>query len=172
MSDLILTLGDTSASRAPDEAQLLLHGHPRDRAALSALAGFDLSDTMLASTAGSGWHALHLSPDEWLLVGPNGGRGDMAARFAEAPIVLSLVDISDRSVGIDLTGPLADDLLAGGCPLDLATLSPGGCTRTLFGKVTVLLWRRDDGWRMSHARSYDAYVVDLLCAVAEDLASP
>lgn len=171
MSDLILTLGETSVSRAPDEAQLLLHGHPRDRAALSAIAGLDLSEAMLTSTMSGAWHALHLSPDEWVLVGPDAERADMARRLAEPSVALSLVDISDRSVGIDLDGPLADDLLAGGCPLDLPTVPSGGCTRTLFGKVTVLLWRRGGGWRLSHARSYDAYVVDLLRAVAEDLAA-
>lgn len=170
MSDFLLTLADTRASRAPDETQLLLHGHPRDRTALSAIVGFDLPERMLTSATGGTWHALHLSPDEWLLVGPDRARAGMIARFAAPTIALSLVDVSDRSVGIDLSGPLADAFLAGGCALDLATILPGGCTRTLFGKATILLWRRGESWRLSYARSYDAYVVDLLRAVAQDLA--
>lgn len=171
MSDPILLFGETQARRAPGDTQLLLRGDPRDRATLAACCDIDLSATMLTSATAAGWSALHLSPDEWLLIGPEDEGGAMTARFDDASVALSLVDVSDRSVAIDLSGPRAVELLAGGCPLDLAGVVPGGCTRTLFGKATILLWRRGDVWRVSHARSYDAYVVDLLRAVVDDLAS-
>lgn len=170
MSEPILSLAGAEARRASDDAQLLLHGDPRDQEALSALAGFKLPKTLLTAAGDNGWSALHLSPDEWLLIGPEAERTDMTARFEASPVALSLVDISHRSVAIDLSGPRAADLLAGGCPLDLDAIPDGGCTRTLFGKATVLLWRRGDDWRIAQARSYDTYVVDLLRAVAEDLA--
>lgn len=169
MSDPILTFGATRACRSPVDTQLLLHGDPHDRLALAACCGIDLTEAVLTSATTASWSSLHLSPDEWLLMGPADAGASMTARFDMAPVAHSLVDISDRSVALDLKGPGAIDLLAGGCPLDLDAFSQGGCTRTLFGKVTVLLWRRDRDWRIGYARSYDRYVVDLLRAIADDL---
>ena len=169
MSDVILSLGATHVRRVPGETQLLLHGDPDDRGVLAACCGVDLTDVMLTSVRTASWSSLHLSPDEWLLVGPEGAGADMISRLGRAPVAHSLVDIPDRSVALDLSGPGASDLLAGGCPLDLDAIADGGCTRTLFGKVTILLWRRGNDWRISHARSFDNYVIDLLRAIAADL---
>ncbi|WP_445192391.1 sarcosine oxidase subunit gamma [Sphingomonas sp. Tas61C01] len=169
MSEPILSFGATRLRRPPADTQLLLHGDPGDRAALANCCGVELTDVTLTSAKTGGWSSLHLSPDEWLLVGPAGTGTDVISRLGAAPVAYSLVDISDRSSTLDLSGPGATGLLAGGCPLDLDAVPDGGCTRTLFGKVTILLWRRGDDWRISHARSYDDYIIDLLRAVADDL---
>ena len=63
-------------------------------------------------------------------------------------------------------------LLNEGCPLDLdaAAFPPGRCTRTLFGKAEIVLWRRDvDAWRVEVARSFAPYLLALLREAAADL---
>ena len=45
----------------------------------------------------------------------------------------------------------------------------GRCTRTLFGKATVMLWRTgDDAFRLEVARSFAPYVAALLARAAAD----
>ena len=171
MTEPIISLPGLSAKRAPVGAQWLLHGHPHDAAALAAATGLRLPTTLLTAAEAGGWTALHLSPDEWLLVAADGGGGAaLADRLAASGIACSLVDVSDRSLAIELEGTLAADALAGACPLDLERLPGGCCTRTLFGKVTVLLHRTGERWRLDYPRSLDGYVTALLGAVGQDAA--
>ena len=152
--------------RAAD-AQWLFHCAPADATAAGATLGVVLGDAMLRATAGGGWHALHLAPDEWLLVGPVGSLPGSAA------VPHALVDISDRSLGFDIVGHDAADVLNAACPLDLgdAAFPVGMCTRTLFGKVMVMLWRTGGAtWRMDYARSFDGYVTGLLALAVADAA--
>src|ERR687898_480955 len=62
--------------------------------------------------------------------------------FGAAPPA-SLVDVSHRHRAFEVSGPAAAALLNEGCPLDLddAAFPAGACTRTLFGKIEILLWR-------------------------------
>ena len=162
------------ARLAPD-AQLLLHGEPHDADRLSALAGISLDDRVLRVSTTGEWSALHLSPDEWLLIGPVDGRDEMAARFKGASIPLSMVDISERSLGLEISGAAATRLLNTGCPLDFhdRVFSSGSCTRTLFGKVPVMIWRppATGHYRIQYGRSFDDYVTAYIRTAAEDLPS-
>lgn len=176
MADPLVNRPDLRVTRMAPASQLLLHGEPEQVDQLSALAGFALGRDMLRSTTDGAWHALHLSPDEWLLIGPPAERSDEAARFsASTDLALSLVDVSDRTLGVEITGTSASLLLNCGCPLDLhpSVLPEGACTRTLFGKVAVMLWRPlgSDGLRMQYGRSFDDYVVTLLTTAALDVRS-
>lgn len=156
-------------------AHLLLHCAPADGPALAARAGLDLPGPMLRAASRDGWHALHLAPDEWLLVGAVEAAAGLQERFASAgqTIAHSLVDVTDRSLGLDISGKLATDLLSAGCPLDLdsRTFPTRACTRTLFGKAMVMLWRTDDRptFRLEFARSFGGYVGALLTVAAGDL---
>lgn len=171
MSDLLVAVVDCEAHRVAGDRQLLLHCRPEDAQAVANAIGLVLGDVLLSSVDTASWSALHLSPDEWLLIGPAGDGAHLAAAVADAARPASLVDVSDRTLAIDLRGAGAAAWLAGGCPLDIALYADGACTRTLFGKATVMLWRRGDGWRLSYARSFDDYVTTLLRAVAVDLVS-
>lgn len=101
--------------------------------------------------------ALWLGPDEWLLLG-----------FGEPRTEYALVDVTHRQLGFRLAGHHADTLLAAGVPLDLAASAfpVGMCTRTLFDKVEIMLWRRGaTEWRIEVARSFASYLCDMMAAV-------
>lgn len=152
------------ADRAP-EAQWVLHCAPADAPAVGASFGIDLGTAMLRATRTGDWHALHLAPDEWLLIG--GG----AAGLGPIDVPHALVDVSDRSLGFEISGADAASALNAACPLDLddAAFPLGSCTRTLFGKVTVVLWRTGDAtWRLDCGRSFAPYVRALLGLAVED----
>ncbi len=158
-------MADATVTPRPAEAQWLFHCAPADAAEAGAGLGIDLGDAMLRATAGGDWHALHLAPDEWLLVGPRG------AVPGEVGVTHSLIDVSDRSLGFEVSGRDAPAALNAACPLDLgdAAFPAGSCTRTLFGKASVLLWRIADAtWRIDCGRSFATYVAGLLTLAVED----
>lgn len=162
---------------APALAHLLLHCEPHRAEAIGTRADLRLPDGMLDSATTGGWSALHLAPDEWLLIGDPDGASDMTDALAEAgkTAPLSLVDVSDRFVAWDVSGPRVEDLLAAGCSMDLAPASfpVGRCTRTLFGKTTVTLWRTGDKtFRLEAARSFGPYVEALLARASVERVNP
>lgn len=162
---------------AATEAHLLLHLDPEDAPTFAERAGIALGDVMLRTVAAGGWNALHLAPDEWLLVGPIDGLASMSARSAGLAGIIphSLVDVTDRNLGMDLSGTAAPELLAAGCPLDLdsSNFPTGSCSRTLFGKVAVMLRRTGDepSFRLEYARSFAGYVTTFLALASEDVAN-
>lgn len=100
--------------------------------------------------------ALWLGPDEWLLLG-----------FPAAPEGFAVVDISDRQLAYRLDGPDAATLLAAGVPLDLDAFPVGMCTRTLFDKAGITLWRiGETAWHIEVARSLAPYLREMVRAVA------
>ena len=171
MAEALIERANLRIARRLPDAQLLLHGNPHDAPALSELGGIALGDQMLQVSTTGEWSALHLSPDEWLLIGPANHRDSMAARFTNASVPLSLVDISERSLGVEIGGSAAATLLNTGCPLDLHddAFPPGACTRTLFGKAAVMIWRTAAVYRMQYGRSFDDYVTAYIRTAAEDL---
>jgi sarcosine oxidase, subunit gamma len=111
--------------------------------------------------------ALWLGPDEWLLLAPAGEGGAVFAALESATAGLphSLVDVSQRQVALSVSGAKARDLLASGCPLDLAPESflVGMCTRTLLAKAEIVLWRRSaEEYHLETGRSFSGYVLGWL----------
>jgi sarcosine oxidase, subunit gamma len=111
--------------------------------------------------------ALWLGPDEWLLLLPESEVETCAAALSRALAGLphSLVDISHRHVGLQITGPRAAFVLNAGCPLDLdpAAFPVGMCTRTLLGKAEIVLWRvAAQSFRLEVWPSFAAYILGLL----------
>lgn len=163
---------DLRVARLAPDAHLLLHCDPEDAAALGAAAGLALGPDMLRATNMDGWDALHLAPDEWLLVGRLIDVEVLAAKLATTAIAQSVVDISERSLALTIGGPAATLLLAAGCPLDLgeAAFPVHACTRTLFGKSPIMLWRvGQHEFRVEYSRSFDAYVIGLVLLAAHDV---
>ena len=106
------------------------------------------------------------APSEW---------GDRAVPEAEGPALvasladlatrqtLSAVEVSDRELTYRLEGPAVLDLLATGCPLDLAKMPTGCGTRTLFNSVQVVLTREaDDAFHLTVWRSFAPHVRAIL----------
>ena len=122
----------------------------------------------------AGRAALWLGPDEWLLLASEAdgvalGR-DLTAALRGKPA--ALVDVSHRNVGFIVEGPRAADLLNAGCPLDLdiAAFPVDMCTRTLFFKAEIVLWRAATStFRLEVWRSFVPYVAGMLREAAGDL---
>ena len=116
--------------------------------------------------------ALWLGPAEWLILASAEAEGLMAAlsaEFGQAPH--SLADVSHRQTGIAVSGADAAGMLNAGCPLDLdlAAFPVGMCTRTLFMKADIVLWRTDVArFHLEVWRSFAPYVWDLLTVVGRE----
>jgi sarcosine oxidase, subunit gamma len=151
-----------------------------DNRLAAAASGAPTSDPALRlsllpcrALAQGAWAALWLGPDEQLLVGPSAD-GPKMARWIEAALEAvphSLVDVSHRQSAIELRGPFAPVMLNTACPLDLdLDAAPVGfCTRTVFAKSEIVLWRRADScFQVQTWRSFLPYVTGLLALAAAE----
>lgn len=139
-----------------------------------AAAGLPLSVEACRAQARGEWNALWLGPDEQLLVGPQSAHAQLAARVAAAldGIAHSLVDVSHRQCAIELGGAGATTLLAMACPLDtdLSAMPVGFCTRTVYAKAEVVLWRQaPQQFQLQAWRSFLPYVTGLLSLGSREL---
>ncbi len=144
-------------------ARFVFQGKAPAREAAAKAFGIALPDAACRANAEGERAALWLGPEEHLLVAPDGSQARIAAEIGSAVGNLphSLVDVSERQVAVLVDGPSARDLLATGCPLDLdpEAFPVGMCTRTLFGKADVLLWRRGpEEYHLEVGRSFADYV--------------
>jgi sarcosine oxidase, subunit gamma len=113
--------------------------------------------------------ALWLGPDEWLVL--DFGGNDPAADCADVKALHSAVDISHRNTAIIVEGAGAEATLNAGCPQDLslAAFPAGACSRTVFGKTEIVLWRTaENTFRVECWRSFSDYVFTLLAGAARD----
>jgi sarcosine oxidase subunit gamma len=118
--------------------------------------------------------ALRCGPDEMILWAPDNERDDIRTKFSthENQIPFSLTDISDRNVGVTLIGSAATQAVNIGCPLDLHQIEIGHGTRTVFEQAEIVLLKlAHDEYLMEFARSYSAYVLDLLTSIGDELAT-
>jgi sarcosine oxidase, subunit gamma len=170
--------GATASLRLlPPRARLSLRCGPALLPSVGAAFGAVPPTTPLASAAAGDRAALWLGPDEWLLLAEDGAApavtAALGAALAGAPA--SLVDVSHRHRAFGLAGPGAATLLNEGCPLDLddVVFPAGACTRTLFGKIEILLWRpataAAPGFQVEVPRSFAAPLWGLLAEVLADL---
>ena len=144
-----------------------------DREAATAALGVELPAKIGARAVTGDRSALCLGPDEWLIEAPG---GDGATLVALADLAtrqpLSAVEVSDREITLALEGPEILDLLATGCPLDLARMPVGAGTRTVFDTAQVVLTREaDDRFHLTVWRSFAPHVRALLDIAARELAA-
>jgi sarcosine oxidase subunit gamma len=141
-----------------------------DRLALAWAA--PLPTMMLSSASAGDRHALRLGPDEWLLLADAPNAADGIAKL-ESEIAMSLVEVSHRNVALEIIGENAATVLNAGVPLDLAdeAFPAGCCTRTVFGKSEVVLWRPSAGtlWYLEFWRSFANYTRYYLSKAIADL---
>lgn len=155
------------------QARFSLRGELALLASLLAPAGVTVSQAVCRAAQGQGCIALWLGPDEQLLLAEEASGPRLAQVLSErlASVPHSVVDISQRQVAFEIVGPAARTLLATGCPLDLAdeAFPVGMCTRTLFAKSEVVLWRPDPGtFHVEVWRSFAPYVTGLLAQAARE----
>ena len=115
-----------------------------------ALPGIELPEPCRTTTSGD-HRLLRLGPDEFLLLAPDGA-------FEPPP---GAIDVSHRDTALSVSGARAAWVINAFCPLDLhpAAFPVGMCTRTIFAKAPILLWRTGaDTFRIETARSFAPYV--------------
>ncbi|MBB3595417.1 sarcosine oxidase subunit gamma [Rhizobium sp. BK529] len=153
----------------PTASRISLRAPADSVPALSSALGLDLPTMPKTSGRAEGRSALWLGPDEWLVIDEAGS--DLPALLSGAGVLHSAVDVSHRNVGIIVSGPGAEATLSAGCPqnLSLEIFPVGACTRTIFGKAEIVLFRtEDDTFRVECWRSFSDYVFGLLAEGAED----
>jgi sarcosine oxidase subunit gamma len=129
--------------------------------------GLPMPEAACRAESAAGLAALWLGPDERLLLAPEGEEESVAAALGRALAGMphSLVDVSHRQVALAVTGAGARELLASGCPLDLdpEAFPVGMCTRTVFARAEVVLWRRSaEEYHLETGRSFSGYVLGWL----------
>lgn len=160
----------------PAMTRLSFRGGADAVAAATRGFGVELSTTACRASTNGTRTAWWLGPDEYLLVAPESEaaavRADLAAALGELPH--SIVDISHRHAAFRIKGPNAEWLMNSGCPLDLdpAAFPIGMCTRTVYMKSEIYLWRAaPDVFHVETWRSFTPYVVGLLEEAASECAA-
>jgi sarcosine oxidase subunit gamma len=116
--------------------------------------------------------ALCLAPDEWLVEVPEAGRDGLLAALAGTTVPMSAVEVSDREITLALEGPGVLDLVATGCPRDLARMPVGSGARTVFDTAQVVLTREaEDRFHLTVWRSFLPHVRALLDIAQRELAA-
>lgn len=116
--------------------------------------------------------ALCLAPDEWLVEVPEAGRDGLLAALAGTTVPMSAVEVSDREITFALEGPGVLDLVATGCPRDLARMPVGSGARTVFDTAQVVLTREaEDRFHLTVWRSFLPHVRALLDIAQRELAA-
>ena len=151
-------------------SRFIFRGNAAARAGAGRAFGVALPETACRAATDGARAALWLGPDEQLLLAPEGETAAIEASIAQAlpDQAYSLVDVSHRQVGIGMHGPRAEWLLEAQCPLplNLRDFPLGMCTRTVFGKAEIVLWRpAEPVFRLEVWRSFATYVVELLCEI-------
>ncbi|MBK8631520.1 MAG: sarcosine oxidase gamma subunit [Sphingomonadales bacterium] len=105
-----------------------------------------------------------LGPDEWLWRAV-----DVEPKETGAGLPLSVVDVSERSVGIILEGHAARAMLNAGCPLDLERFAVGRMTRTIYEGVEIILSRESETrWSVDVWRSFAEHLLLSFTTVARN----
>lgn len=159
----------TRLTMLPPAERLSLRAPAASAGPLSKALGLDLPMRPKTSASAAGRLALWLGPDEWLVIDEKGG--DPAADCAKVKALHSAVGISHRNVAISVSGPGAAATLNAGCPQDLSleAFAVGACSRTILGKVEIVLLRTGaEAFRVECWRSFADYVFTFLVEAAAD----
>jgi len=158
----------------PPAARWVLHGGAQARTLAAPVWGVGFSEAACRAMRSGARATLWLGPDEYLLL-------DLAAQDASATAAAiedalrdaphALVDVSHRQFALEVSGPHAEVILRGACPLDLhiSQFPVGMCTRTVLAKADITLWRtRADAFHLEVWRSFAGYAGGLLHEIARE----
>ena len=160
----------------PPALRFILHGDAAARAAVSPVWGVGFAEESCRALVGDERATLWLGPDEYLLLGGiDGWQAADALELALRSMPHALVDVSHRQFALEVSGPHAATILSGGCPLDLdlSEFPVGMCTRTVFAKADIVLWRtHQEAFHIEVWRSFAGYVTGLLREIATEFYGP
>lgn len=152
---------------APDAYRCNLRAGARALTSLSKTLGVALPKAPKTSVSSGARSALWLGPDEWLIVDE---KNDPIADLAAVKALHSAVDVSHRNTAIIVSGSRAANVINAGCPQDLtlAAFPVGACSRTVLGKIEIVLFRsKKDEFRVEVWRSFSTYAFELLSTAAK-----
>lgn len=157
----------------PPASRFVLRGGPQVLVAAVDAVGLPRSESVCRAVRNDGRAALWLGPDERLLLGPADAAQEMNGLLQRALTGLphSLVETSHAQAALEMSGPRAATVLNTGCPLDLdsASFPVDMCTRTVFAKAQIVLWRTGpQTFRVETARSFAPYVIKVLAQAASE----
>ncbi|HET7200407.1 MAG TPA: sarcosine oxidase subunit gamma family protein [Burkholderiales bacterium] len=157
----------------PPASRFVLRGGPQVLAAAADALALPHSEAACRAVRKDGRAMLWLGPDERLLIGPADADSEMLRllQHALAGMDHSLVEVSHAQTAIEVSGPGAPAALNIGCPLDLdpASFPVDMCTRTVFAKAQIVMWRTGpETFRVETARSFAPYVTELLALAARE----
>ncbi|MVA24772.1 sarcosine oxidase subunit gamma [Agrobacterium vitis] len=138
---------------------------------LSSALGLELPTAPKTSAHAGARLAFWLGPDEWLVIDEDGA--DLVAASSASGTIHSATDVSHRNTAILVSGPGAVQTLNTASPLDLSlkTFPLGAVTRTVFGKIEIVLYRMsEDAFRVECWRSFAEYAFGMLQEGAADAA--
>jgi sarcosine oxidase, subunit gamma len=163
-------------AEVPFRTQIALRVDPKSPAAerigtaLGAMLPHQPGDVVHAGNVLVLW----LGPDEWLLVGSEGGEAIQdTVTAAAAGEHAAVVDISAHRTILEVSGPKARELLNKGCALDLhpRSFEAGRCAQTMLAHAGVILLCRDAAqprfWVFVRS-SFSRYLADWLCDAAAE----
>ncbi len=162
----------------PPATRWVFHGPSAARSIAAAAWGVPFSAEACRAGTAAARSVLWLGPEEYLLIAPDTADERAAIGALEAAlqgVPHALVDISHRQLALEVQGAHAPALLNSSCPLDLdLTAFPVGmCTRTVFAKADIVLWRtRPDAFHLEVWRSFTDYVTGILAEVAKEFSNP
>lgn len=158
----------------PPASRFVLHAETATRALAAAAWRVPFSEQACRAVVQGARATLWLGPDEYLLLAKGSESADALAGELERALQgapHALVDVSHRQIAFEIHGPHAEAIVNGGCPLDLdaAHFPVDMCTRTLFGKADIVLWRTGiDIFHVETWRSFNDYMIALLAEIARD----
>jgi sarcosine oxidase subunit gamma len=154
-----VSVNGVSLAEMPPAERVSLRAPAASIASLSRALGVTLPQKPKTSTTKGERTALWLGPDEWLVLDAEGS--DILDDCGKAKGLHSAVDVSHRNIAISVTGAKAAATINSGCPQDLSleVFPVGACSRTVFGKSEILLYRMAaDAFRVECWRSFSDYV--------------
>ncbi|MEM8702531.1 MAG: sarcosine oxidase subunit gamma family protein [Pseudomonadota bacterium] len=173
-ADPLLSLGDVSILKAAPVTRLSLRARPAVLDDTGSAFGAALPTKPLACEVAPKRAALWMGPDEWTLMAPEEDFGTLfeaiESKLQDQPH--ALVDISERSEAIIVSGEKATWLLNTGIFIDfsLDAFPVGTVTRTIFHKSPVMVWRTGaDTFVVEAWVSFMDYVSGLLVQSAGEL---
>jgi sarcosine oxidase, subunit gamma len=151
----------------PPATRFVFRGDAAACAAAGSAFGVAFSESACRATTASARAVLWLGPDEHLLLASDSEGASIEAALSRTldGHPYSLVDVSHRQVGFLVQGTRAEWLLESQCPLPLnqRDFPVGMCTRTIFSKAEIVLWRTaPEVFHLEVWRSFATYVVELL----------
>ncbi len=163
----LVDANDVRVSLCRDEARFSLRARPALRDVWNKELSLQLPETVCHSWRNDDVHVFTLGPDEWQINCPEDKKQAIEAQLLKtadgAPY--SLVDVSHRQLAFMVEGRRATSILSAGCPLDLdlAAFPVEKCTRTVFERASIMIYRQNaDQFRFETWRSFAPYVLMIL----------